>query len=588
MLPKLEFLLILVAAVLQICSGASIKQHIYANEETLDGEGRYLLRWDVVQDTIEFQVEAETLGFVGFGISPSGTMTGADIFIAGVRTDGSTYGQDFHATGETTPILDTQQDWRLLEAYELTAENKTILKFSRLLNTCDEQDFAIGNDTSRIIWALGATDSIGYHGATNRGTKSMNLVHATTPELDVSTLQNYTIAVNITMPAIDTAYWCTFHKGPTLTGKHHIVAFDTLLPSLESFQHTHHFVVYTCKAPGNQTDEEAFDRFTYQNGNIGDHCFTTQELPIAQCQSVIYTWAKGGKMMIFPEDVGFPIGETPTAEYYMVEIHYDNPQLLEGVLFETGLAMYHTPDLRPIDAGILALGQYVDVSLTVPPNQDAFKVVGHCSPQCTQEALEPEGITVFASMLHSHKSGRKMRTRHFRGNVELPWIDFDNQYDFDFQQNKILLETRQILPGDQMSVECTYSSVWRRGDPVIGGHSTYEEMCQNLLWYYPRVGLGCMSRYDVDTHLADFGVETYHTVQEASSLRYIIDTPVSIAGDYFDLVATKFNWTEEFLRAYQEERLNGDQMSHCGTQRPTRYPDNFVEYVPEDECAMKE
>ncbi|XP_021958625.1 DBH-like monooxygenase protein 2 homolog [Folsomia candida] len=150
------------------------------NEETLDGEGKYVLRWDVVEDRIEFEVVAGTLGFVGFGISPSGRMTGADIFIAGVRPDGSTYGLDFHATGQTTPVLDTQQDWRLLEAYVLSGENKTVLKFSRFLNTCNEQDFAIGNDTTRIIWALGDTDTITYHGATNRGTKSLNLIRANT------------------------------------------------------------------------------------------------------------------------------------------------------------------------------------------------------------------------------------------------------------------------------------------------------------------------------------------------------------------------------------------------------------------------
>lgn len=181
-----------------------------------------------------------------------------------------------------------------------------------------------------------------------------------------------------------------------------------------------------------------------------------------------------------------------------------------------------------------------------------------------------------------------MKTRHFRGNIELPWIDFDTQYDFNFQQNKVLLETRQILPGDQLSVECTYSSIWRKGKPVIGGRSTYEEMCQGVLWYYPRSRLECMSRYDVDTHLADFGVETYHTVQLAASLRYIVDTPISIAGDYYDLVASKFNWTEDFLRVYKDERLNGYQISECGGKlRPTRYPENLVDYVPKDECGME-
>lgn len=67
----------------------------YANEETLDGQGRYILRWNLLpeSESIEFEVEADTTGFVGFGISPSGTMTGADIFIGGVHSNGTIYGE---------------------------------------------------------------------------------------------------------------------------------------------------------------------------------------------------------------------------------------------------------------------------------------------------------------------------------------------------------------------------------------------------------------------------------------------------------------------------------------------------------------
>lgn len=178
-----------------------------------------------------------------------------------------------------------------------------------------------------------------------------------------------------------------------------------------------------------------------------------------------------------------------------------------------------------------------------------------------------------------------MRTRHFRGNLELPWLDYDDHYDFDFQQNKILLQPRILLPGDQLSVECTYSSSWKNGEAVIGGYSTYEEMCQNLIWYWPSAGMSCMSSYDVSKHLADFGVETYHKVQEATGTRYHIDTPVELAGDFFDLVSYKFNWTKEFQDAYSLERLNGPQISGCNGQVvETRYPEGLIEYVPEDVC----
>lgn len=47
--------------------------------------------------------------------------------------------------------------------------------------------------------------------------------------------------------------------------------------------------------------------------------------------------------------------------------------------------------------------------------------------------------------------GRKLRLRHFRNGTELPWLATDDNYDFDFQQNRPLLEEITILPGDQLT-----------------------------------------------------------------------------------------------------------------------------------------
>lgn len=58
--------------------------------EYLDSTGNVLLRWgfDLVKDTITFEVTAKTTGWVGLGLSPSGGMAGSDIFIGGVGPDG--------------------------------------------------------------------------------------------------------------------------------------------------------------------------------------------------------------------------------------------------------------------------------------------------------------------------------------------------------------------------------------------------------------------------------------------------------------------------------------------------------------------
>lgn len=63
------------------------------NVEQLDEEGRVFLAWeyDPQSTLINFEIEAETLGFVGLGISPQGNMFGADIFIAGVHPNGTAY-----------------------------------------------------------------------------------------------------------------------------------------------------------------------------------------------------------------------------------------------------------------------------------------------------------------------------------------------------------------------------------------------------------------------------------------------------------------------------------------------------------------
>ncbi len=132
-----------------------------------------------------------------------------------------------HATGFTTPILDTDQNWELLEAIE--SQGVTYIKFRRETNTCSihaGEDYPIGIDTNRIIWATGSTDNLQYHGSINRGTKSLHLLGAKMPELvkDGESVRFWDMTIDNEMPPEDTTYWCSFHRGPKLDRKHHIVA----------------------------------------------------------------------------------------------------------------------------------------------------------------------------------------------------------------------------------------------------------------------------------------------------------------------------------------------------------------------------
>ena len=69
---------------------------------------------------------------------------------------------------------------------------------------------------------------------------------------------------------------------------------------------------------------------------------------------------------------------------------------------------------------------------------------------------------MFQGILHSHLAGRKMTLRHIRNQQELPTLLEDKNYDFNYQYIKNLPEKeRQLLPGDELILECDYSKELR-------------------------------------------------------------------------------------------------------------------------------
>lgn len=62
-------------------------------QENLDSNEKYFIEWEAYTDTqtIIFELTVQTTGYVGFGISPAGGMTGADIVIGGVHPNGTVY-----------------------------------------------------------------------------------------------------------------------------------------------------------------------------------------------------------------------------------------------------------------------------------------------------------------------------------------------------------------------------------------------------------------------------------------------------------------------------------------------------------------
>ncbi|CAL8067984.1 unnamed protein product [Orchesella dallaii] len=538
----------------QLVSGGIIlkndKNSVIAAQEALDPQGSYLLSWDVdlATNEITFEVEAATTkGYIDFGISPTGGMAAADIFSAGVYENGTTYAFDMHGDVKNgPPIEDTHSDWELIEARENESKIFLFQKFSRLLNTCDDEDYPISNDTVRIIWSMGETDDLGYHNTT-RGTKSLNLLMPDDTDFNPDEYLQWNITSEVEMPKE--------RKRILHTG-----VFEALLENDYALEHTHHFIIFKCVPPSGQNADEVFGPFV---NHTGSNCYAPsqeQELPVNYClQHYLFVWAKGGHRR-----------------------------------FKTGARISYTNNLREIEAGMLTIAHEVHVSLAVPPNQKNYIVAGQCGSKCTElGVIEEDGINVFNSLLHAHLSGKTMKLRHLRGEEELPWFDFDNHYGFNFQQNKPLLEPKKIMKGDHLTIECTYNNVWNKGKIVVGGLSTREEMCMAFLWYYPKIDFEyCGSYYPPSQHFQELGITNYSTAggSNGGRAKYIINEPIEFAGDYEDSLSTKFNWTEDFVKEFEHRHRYNVQSGICQNSQGSlaagkvQFPVDFLKFAPEDVC----
>lgn len=68
------------------------------------------------------------------------------------------------------------------------------------------------------------------------------------------------------------------------------------------------------------------------------------------------------------------------------------------------------------------------------------------------------GIKLVSVVLHSHLAGKKLRLRHIREGRELPPVAEDGNYDFNYQQARVLPREVSVLPGDELVTECVYQT----------------------------------------------------------------------------------------------------------------------------------
>ncbi|XP_054153222.1 DBH-like monooxygenase protein 1 homolog [Oppia nitens] len=529
----------------------------------LDPHNKYHLKWyfDDTKQQITFNVVVRTQGWVGFGISPNGAMTGSDLVIGWIDDNSVTHFHDRYAEEEELPTIDDSQDWHLLES----GHNGTYtwMTFRRFYFSCDtESDLQITKDTTKVIWAYSDQKPISpyampQHKGHNRGARHVHLLAIPGHNFDKLNNNNSIEMWDITSNNLlipndsDTTYWCKIVIAP-FKSKIHVIRIEPIISPASNAPFVHHMVLYRCLHP-NSTHMEQYA--THEGANCVD--FANMPYDFIYCQSVYMVWATGGDAFNLPENVGMPIGEDDETKYFLFEIHYDNPELIGKKYDNSGLRVVYTRKLRQYDADTITMGSVADYRLLIPPKQESVTVAGHCHPNCYRQQIPATGLHVIASLPHGHKHMRRIIVRHFRNGTELQPIAEENNYDFNFQDFRRSPDNCRIMADDHITVECTYNTV-NRDKPLFGGLSTKEEMCLVFILYYPRIKStrSCLSGL------------TPHTVMALSDVAEVnsIDD-----NDMNPLIVMPSNYADQRLSSYVQQKTFWDHNVMTDSQELIRF-----------------
>ncbi|XP_012253301.2 MOXD1 homolog 1 [Athalia rosae] len=490
----------------------SAKKPRFSHREVLDNDGDVILEWDPSdEEIVTFRVTAKTLGYVGIGFNDKSHMKGADLLLAWIDNhNGNVNLLDSHGVEErnAAPVTDLSQDVEVLEGVQ--NDTHTTVMFSRRWRTCDPQDHQLTGDTVHVLWALHETDpelnTAAGHGE-RRGGRALRLKGPTphpppvkmTPDVnhwDVK-LNRFTVS-----NSQDTVYWCKIFKAP-FHDKHHMIGYTPLIEKANEAL-VHHIMLYECASMLPILGAHA--------RIAGAHCYSpTMPREWDSCLQPVVAWARGSKGEWLPNHVGIPIAEHREGSYYMLEVHYNNPELKE-VVDSSGITLYLTPKLRPQEAGILVAGVAVSPLHMVPPRQKEYATAGYCTPHCTKKMFPDDGINIVSVVLHSHLAGKRLGLKHIRQGKELPRIVQDNHYDFNYQQTYTLENEVKVLPGDEVVMECVYGTL-DRAHPTLGGYAATQEMCLAFMVHYPRTPLAaCYSMTPVKDLFKTLGVDSFKNV----------------------------------------------------------------------------
>jgi copper type II ascorbate-dependent monooxygenase-like protein len=182
----------------------------------------------------------------------------------------------------------------------------------------------------------------------------------------------------------------------------------------------------------------------------------------------------GGKQtgaLVMPDGVATPVKPN---EVYVFQFHYLNATSSDVTDHSAMDITYTKPGASYTLAGLAVAGK---LGFTIPTTGTPYTIDATCTV--------PMGATshIFAIWPHMHQIGTHFAVDLVQNGVTTTPIDED--WTFGDQALWVYAADRQFLmnSGDEILTHCTY--VNNTGAPVSFGESSTQEMCFNLLYFYP-------------------------------------------------------------------------------------------------------
>lgn len=429
--------------------------------------------------------EMESFGWTALALAGNGGMKGASQIV--VRQDGPNeewVAEDRNSQAYTTPSLDASQDVRLLFANQ-TLDGETSWGVLLPMSSCDELDYPILNHSMFMLWALGEDHFFGFHGA-RRGQFHANLLQAPDVIPDPAEDAKY---MEFLMPNVSVVqgeggsdptnpYICSMFDLEQVSpaaydgsNKVHATRLQAVL-SPDSRAYVHHMILYSCEA--------GLEELGVEHSQIIPDCMTMPP----RCTEMKSAWAVGGEDVILPEHVGLPLGGR--GKWYVLQTHYYNPSLDKNIFDSSGVRVYYTKTLRKHEAGIMQLnsGTSAIQQSPIPAGQTSYDLEPFIVPsRCTSHDWT-DALNILGVAHHMHMAGTRMTIEVEREGQYLGSLRDEKHYDF-LHQSLAVSSIQQLLPGDQLVMNCRYDTS-QREENVVFGDSSQQEMCYAPIMYYPK------------------------------------------------------------------------------------------------------